>query len=301
MKASARGGKADVQKKSARKEALLRGLGLAVRALREGQGWTRENLARRAGLSARFVAQLEAGLGNISVARLDGVARALGSPLAPLLEAIEPEGDELAPLRREVAALAARASAPALRDAVTALQAAAPARPAVIALLGLRGAGKSTVGPLLARRLGVPYTELDDLIQDAAGLNLREMFELHGEGYYRQQEAAALRRLLDQGRPAVLAVSGGIVAHPEAMRLLQERTVTVWLRATPEQHMARVTAQGDRRPMANRPNAMAELRALLQSRAPLYQSARLVLDTGAATPAQCAARLATQVLALGNE
>ncbi len=289
-----------------RRAELLHGLGNTVRALRNAQGLSRQQLADRAGLSARFIAQLEAGQGNISVAKLDELARALGVRLPGLLESpFGPGGgDDSASLRKEAAALLAQAPAGALRDAVAALRNAGdgrgwPRAAPVIALIGLRGAGKSTLGPLLAQRLGIAFHEIDDLIQEASGLNLRELFELHGEGYYRQQEREALRRLIDLSRPVVVAVSGGIVTDPEAYRLLQHHTLTIWLKVDrAEEYIERLIAQGDRRPMANRPHALVELRALLQARRPYYEEARLVLDTSATPAAEGAIRLAAEVRAM---
>lgn len=291
---------------AARRADLLRTLGGTVRALRSERSLSRQQLADRAGLSARFIAQLEGGLGNISVAKLDDLAQALGVRLAGLLESngIAGGSDDSSTLRDELATLLAQAPAGALRDALAVLRngrdaGARHGMPPVIALIGLRGAGKSTVGPMLAQRLGVPFHEVDDLIQETSGLNQRELFELHGEGYYRQQERDALQRLVALAKPVVVAVSGGIVTDPEAFRLLQHHTLTIWLKvARAEEYIERLIAQGDRRPMANRPHALVELRALLQSRTPYYEEARLVLDTSATAPAVGAARLANEVKAM---
>lgn len=284
----------------ARRDALLHGLGRTVRALRTELGFSQQALATRAGLSPRFVAQLEGGAGNISVAKLAELARALDVSPAHLLAAnggtrAAPAGEAEA-LRREIATALHGREAGELRALLDTLrqrpagESAAPG-PRSIALLGLRGAGKSTVGPLLAEALGVRFVELDDEIQDVTGLALREIFELHGEDYYRSAERQALERLLARGEAVVVAVSGGAVTDPAVFRLLRERFLAVWLRATPEQHMARVVEQGDRRPIANRPNAMAELRALLRAREPYYEQARLVADTSADPPDVCVSRL----------
>jgi XRE family aerobic/anaerobic benzoate catabolism transcriptional regulator len=292
---------------TSRRAELLRNLGRTVRTLRNAQGLSRQELAQRAGLSARFIAQLESGQGNISVAKLDDLARALDVRLAGLLEGPGGAlaGDDSAALRSEVGALLARAPAAALREALAVLRNGGEASPGVspvIALIGLRGAGKSTIGPMLAERLGVPFHEIDDLIQEASGLGPRELFELHGEGYYRQLEREAVRKLIEQGRPVVLAVSGGIVTDPEAFRLLQHHTLTIWLKvARAEEYIERLIAQGDRRPMANRPHALMELRALLQARTPYYEEARLVLDTSVTPPALGAARLAAEIAAMRGE
>jgi len=150
---------------------------------------------------------------------------------------------------------------------------------AMVALLGVRGAGKSTVGERLARRHAVAFVEVDQRIEAAAGLSLAEIFELHGEAYYRRLERAALDELFASPRAAVLATGGSIVTHADNYALLRGRAVTVWLRARPEDHWNRVIQQGDARPMAENPHAFAELGALLDQRAPLYARAHHAVDT----------------------
>jgi len=157
-----------------------------------------------------------------------------------------------------------------------------------VALVGLRGAGKSTVGRLLARRLDVPFIEMDALITETSGLTLEQLFELHGERYYRRLERETLRRILARHEPAVVAAAGGIVNEPVSWELLSERATVVWLRARAEDHWARVAEQGDRRPMADDPAAMDDLRAILAAREKIYAEARLVVDTGERTPEQVA-------------
>jgi XRE family transcriptional regulator, aerobic/anaerobic benzoate catabolism transcriptional regulator len=228
------------------RDGLLGSVGDRVRSRREALGWTQAELARRAGLSVRFLAQLERGEGNISLLRFAAVAGALGATPAEMLEG------------------AGGVARPA---------------PRAIALLGLRGAGKSTAGAELARRLGVPFVELDERIEASAGLPLAQLFELHGEAYYRRLERETLRRLLAEPGPAVIATGGSLVTDRETWRLLRDRAVTVWLRARPEDHWDRVVAQGDRRPMGENPHAFAELRALLAAREPLYATAHHVVDT----------------------
>lgn len=230
-----------------RRAKLLAGLGATVRALRTERALTLKALARSAGVSARFLVQLEAGEGNISVARLEDVAEALGTTGAELLaQAGRPRGEVTRP---------------------------------VIALVGLRGAGKSSVGAAVASRLGVPFVELDDVIVREAAMTLAAIFEIHGEAYYRTLERDVLRRLLDSGKRVVLATGGSLVTDPETWKLLRSRARTVWLRATPREHWDRVVAQGDVRPMRGRPRAMNELRQLLASRTPLYEQADVTLDT----------------------
>ena len=222
-------------------------VGAAVRTQRDRRGWTRRDLATRSGVSERFLAQLEGGDGNISLRRFAEVAHALGTTPSVLLAAA---------------------------DAPTAV------RP--IALLGVRGAGKSAVGAALARKLEIPFVELDLAIEQVAGLPLADVFAVHGEAYYRRLEREVLARLLATPAPMVLATGGSIVNDPTNFDLLRARCRTVWLRATAEDHWNRVVAQGDTRPMAGDPSsahAFAELRALLTAREPLYARADQVVET----------------------
>jgi XRE family transcriptional regulator, aerobic/anaerobic benzoate catabolism transcriptional regulator len=223
---------------------VLAALGAKIKDARGGRGWTLRELAERSGVSPRFLVQIEAGRGNISVKRLEDLAQAFGLTAADLLREAESQ----------------RA-------------------PRVVALLGLRGAGKTTIGRQLARRLHVRFVELDRRIEKAADMSLAELFSLYGEDHYRRLERETLGQVLAEHRSIVLATGGGIVASPETYSLLKKHATTVWLRATPEDHWNRVVRQGDRRPMADHPQAMADLRALLATREPLYASADHTLDT----------------------
>jgi XRE family aerobic/anaerobic benzoate catabolism transcriptional regulator len=227
---------------------LLATVGARVKAVREARRITRRVLSERSGVSVRFLAQLEAGEGNISLARFADVAEALEVTPSSLLDGLG-----------------------------------AAHGPRTVALLGLRGAGKSTVGAKLAKKLGASFVEVDQRIEQAAGLRLGQIFELHGEAYYRRLEREVLAQLLAESRPVVLATGGSIVNDPASYGLLRERAATVWLRARPEDHWNRVVQQGDQRPMRENPHAFAELRAMLAARERLYAAATHVVDTSGRT------------------
>lgn len=237
-------------------QAFLARLGGELRRLREEQGVALAELARRSGVSRRYLTEAEGGRANLSVEVLLRLAEALGQ---------RPE-------------------------ALVAL--AAEARVERIALLGLRGAGKTTVGRLLARELEVPFVELDQRVEELAGLSLAELFALHGTEGFLRFEAEALERVLAEGSRLVLATGGSIVQDAASFARLCATCRTVWLRAEPEEHFARVRAQGDHRPMLARPRAMEELRALLAARAPLYSRCELTLVTTGKTPLELARELA---------
>jgi len=230
---------------------LLLRVGTRVRALRREHGWSRKELGERAGLSERFLATVESGRGNPSLRSLADIAGALATTPVAL---IEPPSE-------------------------------------IVALLGLRGAGKSTVGRGLSERLGVEFIELDARIEDAAGLSLAEIWELHGEGYYRRLEREVLAKILASSERAVLATGGGIVAEPATWEQLRRSTLTVWLRARPEEHWDRVIAQGDHRPMENDPLAMARLRHLLGEREAQYRRAEHTVDTSDCSVDEVVARI----------
>ena len=258
---------------------FLRDLGERVRAARAEHGITRKTLARSSGISERYLAQLEAGEGNISVLLLQRVARALDLALAELLDGKDGAPAELALieqlLRRLPEQTLSRVRAQLVRDF-----GGAPAdRLQRIALIGLRGAGKSTLGAPLAKQLGVAFVELDREIERDAGTGLSEIFLLYGQQGYRRYERRCLENLLQQRPRCVIAAGGSIVTEPGTYDLLLSTCFTVWLRAAPEEHMARVIAQGDTRPMAGNQQAMDDLRRLLDARAMLYAQADRIVDT----------------------
>lgn len=255
---------------------ILERLGHRVRRYRKQREMTLKELAAATGLSLRFVAQLEAGEGNIAVGRLALVAEGLGVEIGDLISEHEPG----AGVRFEIAQLLDGRSEDELRQALNLLNLAFGSRGRrIVGLLGLRGAGKTTIGGMLARRLKVQFWELDDRIEELAGLSLSEIFALHGESYYRRLEEQALIEVLSEQKRGILALPGGIVGDADSFELIKRNCFTIWLQADPEDHMNRVLMQGDRRPMANRPNALAELRLILAAREPLYEQADFRVQT----------------------
>jgi XRE family transcriptional regulator, aerobic/anaerobic benzoate catabolism transcriptional regulator len=253
-----------VRDREARRIVVLKALADSVRAERVASGLTLRALASLAGVSERFLVQLESGEGNISVARLYDLADALGTSPAELLVS---SGRESHPRRRG-------------------------APPSVVALLGVRGAGKSAVGQLVAKKLKAPLVELDALVAKEAGMSVPTLFEIHGEAYFRRIERQVLRRLLDAAEPVVIATGGSIVTDSETFALLRKRALTIWLKADAVDHWRRVTGQGDLRPMRGRKNAMNELRALMRKRTPLYAQADHVVDTTSESVEEVARRVA---------
>ncbi len=265
---------------------FLSGVGARIRRRRTELDLSARALAERAGLSPRFIAQVEAGQGNIAIGRLEKVARALEVPLATLLESPHPPGP-----RRQLERLLDGLDDGELKLALGLLRSVLGLQaPRSIAILGVRGAGKSSVGPPVAKALGMDFAELDELIEGEAGLGIGEIFALHGEPYYRRLEARCLREVLS-GPDCVIALPGGIVTDEEAWGLARAGCFCVWLQATAEDHMARVLAQGDRRPSAGRGDAMAELRALLEARGALYAQAHASVDTSVRSLDEVVARV----------
>ncbi|HLS87283.1 MAG TPA: helix-turn-helix transcriptional regulator [Burkholderiales bacterium] len=219
-------------------------LGERVRAWRTDQGMTRRALAEASGVSERYLAQLESGQGNMSVLLLRRVARAMGVPVERLVQEDEQ-----------------------------------PPRAARIALIGLRGAGKSTLGKKLAESIGAPFVELDREVEKEAGARLGEVFAMYGQETYRRFERRALERVLSSHPRAVIAVGGSLVTDAATYKLLLDRCLCIWLKTTPEEHMSRVIAQGDMRPFKGRSAALDEIRKLLADRERLYGRADAAIDT----------------------
>lgn len=238
-------------------------LGRRLRRARERAGLSLTETAGTAGVSRRYVTEAEAGRANPSVLVLLRLARALRVGLPDLLSIEDSGGGARAGER--------------------------------LALVGLRGAGKSTVGRRLARRLEVPLIELDRRVEELAGLSLGEIFDLYGSVGFHRWEAEALERVLAEGERMVIATGGSIAARETTFARLRATCRTIWLRATPEEHYQRVAEQGDRRPMRDRPRAMDELRALLVEREPLYRRCELIVDTSGRTPDEVADEILARV------
>jgi len=260
-------------------------LGERVRVMRSRRGMSRKALAKHSGVSERYLAELEAGKGNCSIILLRRIASALGLPVMDLIDD-QPERDveylllhqlldRLSPaeLRQTRELLLSRHGGPS-----------SASRGKRIALIGLRGSGKSTLGKMLGDKLTVPFVELDRDIEDTCGMALDAVFEMFGQPTYRRFERQALENAFEKYDRCVLATGGSIVTEPATFEHLLTSCVTVWIRAKPDEHMKRVIEQGDLRPMADSKSAMNELVAILKSRESLYSKADFTLETTGKTP-----------------
>ena len=269
--------------------ATMAELGARVRAWRARRGMTRRQLAADSGLSERFLADVEGGKGNVSINSLEAAARALNITVLELLQ------DAPRPALARLHDLAARLDDGQLEQAYALLAGQfglgdTLGRERRIALIGLRGAGKSTLGAQLAAERGVPFVELDRQIEREAGTSMNEILLLHGQAGYRRYERRALLHIAEQHADGVVMTTGGsIVSERETFDLLQSRFYCVWLKASPEEHMSRVVAQGDLRPFHGNAEAgqgamgeaMEDIRRILASREALYARADAVVDTAA--------------------
>lgn len=273
--------------------ALILRVGERVRKAREVKGIPRRVLSDRSGVSPRYLALLEAGEGNISIGLLQRVASALDHRVEWLVGEDDPWTSESLRI-----AEAFRNASPETRARVRDLlgtQAARHQRARRICLIGLRGAGKSTLGAQAGAALGLPFVELNREIEELAGMAVTEVMALYGQEGYRRLEAQALDRIVATHEALILAVAGGIVSEPETYAALLKQFHTIWLKASPEEHMARVRAQGDMRPMAGNPEAMEQLRHILTSREALYDQACARLDTSGRTVEESLAELLTLI------
>ncbi len=272
---------------------LLELLGKRIRDLRTRRARTRKIVARDAHVSERHLAQLESGGGNVSIVLLNRIAAALHVSLAELFA---PDTDE-AVERRLIQRFLERLPAHRLEDVVFRLMRdfghEEKARRLRIALIGLRGAGKSTLGAKLGGHLDVPFIELDRAIEKDTGMPLAEIFSLYGQSGYRAIEKRTLERVMQEHNRGVFSIGGGVVSEKETYDCLLSHCYTVWIKAQPEEHMSRVMAQGDFRVMAGSDRAMEDLRRILESREPLYRKADMVLDTSGASVEESFSKLKT--------
>ena len=242
-------------------------VGERIRTRRKDLGYSRDDLSARSGVSTRYLAHIEEGSGNVSLAKLLAIAESLQTTVEDLV----------------------RTEGPSSKSAISKVD-----TRRFLALLGIRGAGKSSVGVHLAKKLGAAFVELDEVVSKEAGMTLQTLFEIHGEAKFREKERAALDRIFQSHVPTVIATSGSIVSDRETFSLLQRTAQTVWLKARPIDHWNRVMAQGDMRPMRGRSNAKQELDALFGLRAPLYAHAHWTIDTTSKSVADVAREIAVR-------
>jgi XRE family transcriptional regulator, aerobic/anaerobic benzoate catabolism transcriptional regulator len=272
-------------------------LGKRVRQLRNLRGMTRKTVARESDVSERHLAQLEAGEGNVSIVLLRRIAAALK---VSLVELFAPEVEESAE-KQMIQRFLERLPNHRLEDVVFRLMRdfspGKKLRRKRIALIGLRGAGKSALGSKLALDMRVPFIELDGEIEKDTGMPLGEIFSLYGQSGYRAIERRTLTRVLSEHECAVLSVGGGVVSEKETFDYLLSRCYTIWIKAQPEEHLSRVLEQGDLRAMAGNDQPMEDLRRILVAREPLYRQADMELDTSGSSVEASFSKLKTTLQA----
>jgi len=269
---------------------FIRSLGTRVRESRARRGMSRKALAFNADVSERYLAQVENGETNPSIMVLRHVSAALGVTLMELLES-QQDSTEYRLIRRFLEQLAPSRLEDALLCLMREFGKEDASRRKRIALVGLRGAGKSTLGRALAAELSQPFVELNGAIEAEAGMSLNEIFMLYGQPGFRRLERRCLENIVAQHESAVITVGGGIVSEAETFNLLLMNCFTVWVKASPEEHMSRVVAQGDFRPMEGSAEAMEDMRRILLAREPLYSKADFTLDTTGCPPEECLKKL----------
>jgi XRE family aerobic/anaerobic benzoate catabolism transcriptional regulator len=260
--------------------AFLAAIGREVRRHRAKRGMTRRQLAEASETSERYLAQIESGAGNPSVSVLRAIALALDLPTSALLPEAGACTAELGTILDLLAQVPERELAPLAKEiAARVVSRAGADRARRIALVGLRGAGKSTLGRMLAQHLGWPFIELDRRVEEEYGASIPDLIEMAGTATFRRHERSALERVIAEHDAAIITTAGGIVSNPETYAVLLRRAHTVWIKARPEEHMSRVMAQGDFRPMAQNRQAMADLVAILEARRADYARAEADVDT----------------------
>src|SRR5215510_1080089 len=254
-------------------EAYLRHVGERVRIGRARRGMSRKSLSQASGVSERYLAELERGAGNASLLVLRQIAEALGLEMAALVSERPELPLELRLAMHQLERLSPNELAQARHLIHERFEAHGRASDGRIALVGLRGAGKTTLGRSAAEKLNMPFVELDREVERASGMELSEIFSVHGQGMFRRLERQCLETIVARFERAMIATGGSLVTEPATYDLLLSTCFVVWLSATPDEHMSRVLAQGDLRPMADGPQAMDDLKAILESRTPLYAKA----------------------------
>lgn len=276
---------------------FLLALGKRVRELRDRRGMSRRLLAQQSKVSERYLGHLETGEGNISVLLLRRVAAGLSVTLGELLIPEEQDSVERRLIRRFLERLPVHRREEVIFRLMRDFGHEEALRRKRVALIGLRGAGKSTLGAMLAKELKVPLVELNREVARETGLPVSEVIALYGQSGYRRMERKVLDRVIEENDRAVIVAGGGVVAEEEAFNLLLANCYTVWLKAQPEEHMARVLAQGDLRPMAGNEEAMEDLKRILAAREPSYRKADAVVDTSGEAPEASLLKLRDAVVA----
>ncbi len=272
-------------------EAYLKRVGERVRLARARRGMSRKSLSRASGVSERYLAELERGAGNASLLVLRQIADALSIEAAALVSDAPERPLDLTLVLHQLGRLSPSELAEARHLIAQRFGQGGPSAQGRIALVGLRGAGKTTLGQLAAQALAVPFVELDREIERASGMELSEIFSVHGQAMFRSFERQCLETIIARFERVVIATGGSLVTEPGTYDLLLSTCFVVWLSASPDEHMSRVLAQGDLRPMADGPQAMEDLKAILESRTPLYAKANAVVNTGSKSEAQAFAAL----------
>src|SRR5467141_5135593 len=272
-------------------------LGRRVRRLRDVRGTTRKMVAREADVSERHLAQLEAGEGNVSIVLLRRIAAALNVSLVELFAPETEEPAEKQMIQRFLERLPNHRVEEVMLRLMRDFSPGEKARRQRIALIGLRGAGKSTLGAKLAEERAMPFIETDREIEKDAGMPLAEIFALYGQSGYRAIEKRTLERVLNENEHAVLSVGGGVVSEKDTFDYLLSHCYTVWIKAQPEEYMRRAMAQGDFRAMAGNDHAMEDLRRILEAREPLYRQAEMELDTSGSSAEESFLKLKTTLQA----
>lgn len=276
---------------------LLHNVGERVKSARARKGISRRELSEESGVSQRYLAQLESGSGNISIGLLARVANALDFQIEWLVSKDDPWDSELSMARY----LLGNATQEQRSQVIKMLQPETGNTPKAnrIAFIGLRGAGKSTLGRLSSDALEIPFLELNECVEQLAGMPVHEVFALYGQEGYRQLERQSLEQTISTHETLILAVAGGIVSNPETYNTLLQYFHTVWLRADPEDHMSRVRGQGDERPMTGKADAMDDLQNILSSREGLYARADIEINTTGVTLTKSLEHVLGQIKANG--